>query len=87
MISISAYVKEDRSSFIIEVADNGKGMDTEKLDAIRKVLAIKGTEQVSKSLGLRNVHERIRLMYGDAYGLSIDSRRAEGTVVRVSLPY
>lgn len=87
LITISAYVVEDPSSLIVEVADNGKGMDSEKLKAVRETLACTDSELASQSLGLRNVHERIRLMHGNAYGLSIDSRRAEGTVVRVSLPY
>ncbi len=87
MISINAFVEQDLSSLIVEVMDNGKGMDPEKLRAVRESLDGTGTTNMSESIGLRNVHERIRLMHGDAYGLSIDSRRTEGTVVRICLPY
>ena len=37
-------------------------------------------------VGLRNVHERIQLIYGEKYGLSIDSRQGEGTLVCFALP-
>jgi two-component system sensor histidine kinase YesM len=38
------------------------------------------------SVGLKNVHQRIRLYFGDAYGISIYSKENEGTRVVLNLP-
>jgi two-component system sensor histidine kinase YesM len=86
-ISIRAFAAEDGASFIVEAADNGKGMDVEKLTAVRKMLAGDDKTPGGKSIGLRNVHERIHLTYGKAYGLTVNSEPGEGTVIRLSLPY
>ena len=40
----------------------------------------------SNGVGLQNVHERIRLYYGAAYGLSFESEPGKGTVVTIRLP-
>jgi two-component system, sensor histidine kinase YesM len=38
-------------------------------------------------IGVRNVHERIQLIYGDSYGVEISSKLGEWTKVRISLPF
>ena len=38
------------------------------------------------NVGLKNIHDRIRLYYGDAYGIVIDSFPGKGTVVTLSYP-
>ena len=43
------------------------------------------TEHYS-GIGINNVDDRLKLMYGNAYGIQIDSRENEGTTVTVSLP-
>lgn len=73
-IVISAVVDEN---ITVSVSDNGKGM-TEK--AKNSVLKVSG-----KGYGLYAVHERIKLMFGDNYGIKIKSD-ATGTVVDVILP-
>ncbi|TYP75474.1 two-component system sensor histidine kinase YesM [Paenibacillus methanolicus] len=45
-----------------------------------------GAAQRRKGIGLPNVHRRIAIMYGDQYGLRIDSKRGEGTTVIVVMP-
>ena len=68
----------------IRIVDNGMGMDGEKLDAIRKDLATRHDEE-DHGIGLRNVSERIRLVYGPEYGIEIDSRKNQGTVVTLTI--
>ncbi|RIX59720.1 sensor histidine kinase [Paenibacillus nanensis] len=84
-ISIKARREED--AILLELADNGRGMNEEKLTRVR--LALEGHEGPggSASLGLRSVHERIRLTYGERYGLRLASEPDGGTVVRLYLPY
>lgn len=77
-----AYVKvyitkyEDIIYFMLE--DNGVGMDE---DTIAIMLS-----QNSKGYGMRNVNERIKLYYGEEYGLYIESVVGEGTVTTVKIP-
>ncbi|WP_084960367.1 histidine kinase [Thermoactinospora rubra] len=63
----------------ISVEDDGIGMDPERL---RRILAGDQTEGV----GLANVDERLRQVYGDEYGLVIETAEGAGTKVNVRLP-
>ncbi|MCH5250771.1 MAG: sensor histidine kinase [Lachnospiraceae bacterium] len=82
-IEIIGYRKEN--DVYIEVKDNGLGMPEEMVDAL-----LTENDRVRKKgsgVGLINVHNRIRLRFGDLYGLEIESRLDEGTTVRIHLPY
>ena len=69
----------------IRVEDNGKGMSEEDLSAIiHHINSDEGDDM--KSIGLRNIHQRLKLKYGDQYGLSLKSVKDQGTVVRLSVP-
>lgn len=82
-IVIHAYLEGD--DLYISVKDNGMGMTQEQveelLDYNRELKTGKGN-----GLGVRNVHERIRLYFGEAYGLQIYSEVDEGTEVLLHLP-
>jgi len=70
---------------VIEIEDDGIGISKERLwqvnDGIqKKVLTGKDI------YGLYNVNERIRLNFGEEYGINIESTYGEGTVVRIQLP-
>ena len=69
----------------LHVIDNGIGMDEEKLKALRKEVESPGSEQ-STGFGLANVNKRIKLNYGNEYGLDIQSKKAEGTEVIIKIP-
>ncbi len=77
-LSIAARREGDTLCFVIE--DDGVGIPEEKLHALLTLPPGKS------GIGLKNVHERIQLTYGRAYGLSIESREDEGTRVTVRLP-
>ncbi|RTE10272.1 sensor histidine kinase [Paenibacillus whitsoniae] len=66
----------------VVVTDNGPGIEPQKLDEIR--LRLDNRER--GNVGLYNVNSRIKLHFGDAYGLSIDSAGV-GTTVTIRLPY
>ena len=81
IIEITGEMNEDRLVFVIR--DNGLGITEEKLKEIKEQL--KGLK-AGRSIGLLNVHERIRLYFGINYGLDIESKIGYGTTVRVLLP-
>lgn len=82
-IRISARI-EEKVNLIITVTDNGCGISPEKQRDILKNRTIEGT--VSSHIGLSNIHKRIRLQYGEPYGVSFDSEEGSFTCVRVLLP-
>ena len=67
----------------VEIEDNGMGIDEEKLNLIRASINSLGMESES---GLRNVQKRIKLYYGNQFGISINSTKGTGTSVRVTIP-
>lgn len=77
-ITYSAWIQDERFKIMIE--DNGSGMSQEKID---EVLA---KELNMNKVGVRNVKERIQLIYGEKYGLWIDSAPGKGTAVSLTLP-
>ena len=83
-IIISGRQEEDHFSILIE--DNGIGISEERLSQVRA--GVKNKVSTGKDIyGLYNVNERIRLNFGEKYGIFIESTYGEGTVVSVILPY
>lgn len=82
---ILVTARREGGDVVIEVADNGTGMRPEVvaqlLDEDRAAPPGKGS-----GIGVRNVHRRIRLTFGEPYGLTIRSEPDEGTVVQIRLP-
>ena len=69
---------------IIGVSDNGAGMSEEKLAGLRESLLDK--KNGGKSMGLKNVHARLRLTFGERYGIRIYSVEEKGVYVFAKLP-
>lgn len=70
----------------IDVADNGPGMPEEVVERLLDPAADCRGGGNGSGIGLRNVHQRIRLTFGAPYGLSIHSEPDAGTFVRILLP-
>lgn len=68
----------------IKVKDNGAGIKKERLNEIINSLESDNLE--SESIGVINVHRRLKLIFGDNYGLNIDSKEDVGTIVSILLP-
>lgn len=77
--------RKEQDDVFIEIKDNGLGMPEETV----KVLLTENNRVHKKGsgVGLINVHKRIQLRFGEAYGLIIDSIPDEGTSVEIHLPY
>lgn len=69
----------------IAVSDNGCGMKPETLERLRTDIVTKNPEK-KESIGLYNINQRVKLCYGNAYGITIDSVRDEGTTIALHLP-
>lgn len=83
MIMVKAWRKEDE--LYLSVADNGLGMTEDKVLMILMGKSTSGNGRGS-GIGVKNVNERIKLYFGEAYGLTIDSEPDEGTTVIIHLP-
>ncbi|WP_256865429.1 sensor histidine kinase [Paenibacillus sp. 32352] len=80
-IHISASIREGKLLF--EVRDNGLGIPPEKLEPL---LQGQVRSEEGSGVGVRNVQQRIKLTFGDEYGLHVESALEEGTTVQVWLP-
>jgi len=77
----------------IEVIDNGPGMDSEELEAINDRLSMDNDtyfkslgEKKRRSIGVENVNRRIKLFFGESFGLKIESVQGEYTKAVVVIP-
>lgn len=86
--TIRVSFREEDGQISIIVADDGCGMEQEKLKELGKRLEAYGTGNESKGghIGLGNVHRRLRIYYGEEYGLTVISAARQGTEVCVRLP-
>lgn len=76
-----------KEKVIITIMDNGIGIENEALKRIKRKINKNYYELDSTShIGLCNVNERIRLYYGEEYGIDISSVLGEGTTVSLCLP-
>lgn len=75
---IKIYATSTEQDVYVMIEDNGVGMTAEDVTHM--------LEENSKGYGMRNVNQRIKLLYGEAYGLHIESVVGKGTCVRVKLP-
>lgn len=89
---VSVHISTDGHRLTIEVTDNGVGMSEATLDEINHHLAVpeggRGGEEKPRSghIALVNVNNRIKLLFGEQYGLRISSIKGFGTRVEISLP-
>lgn len=79
MLRISGY--EEDGDIVLEVTDNGCGMPEEEMSRILSEDAKEG-----KGYGVRNIHTRIRLVYGEGYGLEYRKSEWGGVSVRLRFP-
>ena len=79
---ITVVARRQGDTVCIQVEDNGAGMSA---DRIRQIMDSQ-TDDGRPHLGVRNVHERIRLYYGEPWGLQIESTPGQGTRITLRIP-
>ncbi|QOS77118.1 sensor histidine kinase [Paenibacillus sp. JNUCC31] len=75
-ITIRGWMADGERFFTVE--DNGTGIAPDKLEELAKL--------EGESIGIRNVDKRIKLIYGDGYGVTLTSVEGQGTTVTINLP-
>lgn len=78
-------VKKTEDNIFIIVYDNGKGMTREEIAFLRTRLESEETEE-NKHIGLRNIHRRVTMLFGEGYGIDVKSKEGEYTEIYVKLP-
>lgn len=83
VIKIKVYKKD--SKMVMEVIDNGNGMTQEEID---RIFANDTKSRGSRfsGIGVKNVNDRIKLFFGDSYGLYYESEPGKGTTARIVVP-
>lgn len=95
--TISIRITKTESMFTIEIRDDGSGMPEEILDHLKERLALRKWEIIGQSakkepaaastgIGLSNVYERMKLIYGEPFNMTIDSKPDQGTAVQLLIP-
>ena len=84
-IIVSAF--EDFGYLLVEISDNGCGMSRERLEFINDNLGkTNKKENGHQSIGMGNINERIKIFYGDKYGIHVFSELNVGTKIVLVLP-
>lgn len=72
-------------NLLLTITDDGAGMDEETLNQARANCE-QNVVKDAHSIGMSNVHNRIRLNYGDGYGLTLESSKGIGTTITLLMP-
>lgn len=81
-ISIKANIIEEDIELIVE--DNGVGISSERMNVIEENL--NQNLQKKSSIGLMNINSRLKIRFGDKYGIHINSEENRGTTVKLKIP-
>lgn len=82
--SIHVFINEQDGILICEIIDNGVGIGSKELKSLLKKASKK--HEHFTSIGINNVNDRIKLIYGEKYGITITSELGKGTTVKVTIP-
>lgn len=81
---IEIFIKEKNDDINIRIIDNGVGIESHKLENLKT--AKKRSSKGLSGIGINNVNDRIKLIYGNEYGIEIKSELGKGTEIIISLP-
>ncbi|MEZ3471541.1 MAG: histidine kinase [Lachnospiraceae bacterium] len=85
MVTIKIGQEPQNNGIYIAVSDNGCGIEKETLERLRVDIVTKNPLK-KESIGLYNINQRVKLCYGNEYGMTIDSIVGSGTTVTLHLP-
>lgn len=86
MGEIRITATKDEETLILEVYDNGIGMDEPTITSLKNRSIIIGNRSM-RNIGIPNIIDRIDFLYGKDYGLNIESCSGEWTKIIVRIPY
>ena len=85
VVSVRRKTSDGMDLLVIDVADNGCGMTEEQLKKLCSDIEVRDMSR-SKSIGLYNINQRMKLHYGDEYRIRVYAELHVGTRVRLMLP-
>lgn len=84
---VTIYMMLTAKRLLIRISDDGVGMDQEMLNRINRQMTERSVGGKSRGgIAVSNVHNRIKLLFGEDYGLAVYSTRGVGTDVEIALP-
>ena len=83
-VSVRGEVRDD--NIVITITDDGVGMDAEQLDALHKMISSGENMGSSGSIGIRNIDKRIKLHFGEKYGVRLNAGPGKGMRVELIFP-
>ena len=81
---IEILIREEKDNINVRIVDNGVGIESHKLEALKIVK--KASSKGLSGIGIKNVNDRIKLIYGNDYGIEIKSELGKGTEIIILLP-
>lgn len=81
---IRIKVSGQKDGFYFTIEDNGDGMTPQQLRQVQEDLMIPEIDQ--SKIGIRNIHQRIILNYGEGYGVTLTSEKGVGTKFIIRIP-
>ncbi|MBS5937626.1 sensor histidine kinase [Clostridium sp.] len=81
---IEILIREEKDNINVRIIDNGVGIESQKLEALKIVK--KASSKGLSGIGIKNVNDRIKLIYGNDYGIEIKSELGKGTEIIILLP-
>lgn len=84
---LSIIIEREIEIIKITVQDNGTGMDNFQLSELRGILMSNIETKDRIHIGINNVNQRIKLQYGDMFGVKVYSKKGNGTRIVICMPY
>lgn len=79
------HISQNEKDIVITICDNGVGMNYYRLGKLRRALH-RGENLDETHIGINNVNQRLKLQYGEEYGIRIKSEENKGTSVEIPIP-
>ncbi len=86
MGDIQIGIRREKGDLVIQVTDNGIGFDAKQYQKEMEQKEQSGIGGAREKVGLKNVALRIRHIYGEQYGVKIESQKNRGTAIEIRIP-
>ena len=82
---ISIYGEKINDVIRFTIRDDGIGMEAKELETLQEDIK-RPCKETERGFGLANVNERIRMYFGEQYGLKLSSKQSKGTIIEITIP-